>query len=59
MVLTESEQKTRQAKHKQQIKDEICLAIDSFFLSHPSDISDRDWLKLVGQVLDIINTRRL
>ncbi|MFC1947943.1 hypothetical protein ACFLXY_08500 [Chloroflexota bacterium] len=59
MVITDNYTVDKDTKHKLETKNEILLAIDSFLLSHPNDINDSDWLKLINQLLGIIHTRRI
>ena len=59
MVITDKYTVDKVTKHKLETKNEILLAIDSFLLSHPQEISEEDWLKLVNQLLGIIHTRRI
>lgn len=59
MVVTDNHTIDKETQHKLDTKNEILLAVDCFLLSHPHDISDDDWLKLVNQLLGIIHTRRI
>ncbi|HEY94675.1 MAG TPA: hypothetical protein G4O15_07025 [Dehalococcoidia bacterium] len=59
MVVTNDYTVDKETKHKLATKSEILLAVDSFLLSHPQEISKEDWLKLINQLLGIIHTRRI
>jgi hypothetical protein len=59
MVITDNRTVDKDTKHKLETKNEILLAVDSFFLSHPQEISEEDWMKLVNQLLGIIHTPRI
>ncbi|UCC17975.1 MAG: hypothetical protein JSU58_05335 [Dehalococcoidales bacterium] len=59
MVITDNHTVEKETKHKLDTNNEILLAVDSFLLSHPHEISKEDWLKLISQLLGIIHTRRI
>ena len=59
MVIADNYIVDKETKHKLDTKNEILLAIDSFLLSHPQEISNDEWLRLVNQLLGIIQTRRI
>ncbi len=57
--LAGSNTETGEANHGLQVKGEISLAVDSFFLSHSEDISISDWSTLLDRVAEIINDWRI
>lgn len=58
-VIKSNDIETREVNNGLQVKGEISLAVDSFFLSHSEDISIGDWSKLLDRIAGIVNTWRV
>ena len=59
MVTVNSYPETLEARYNLGIKNELHLAVESFFVSHPENVYEHEWSKLALNLLSIIKTQKL